>query len=322
MKAGLMIPPQTRLERLVPLARRAEELGYAFLACGEHVFFHVPATNAFVALAAAAGVTSRIRLLSAVTLLPTYPAALAAKMAATLDGISNGRFELGVGVGGEFPAELRACGIDPAERGQRTDEALEVMTRLLAGETVNYTGRFACLDNVRLDPPAVQQRRPPVWVGGRRPASLRRAARFADVWLPYMVTPEQLADGLATVRAQAARHGGPPVRGALFCWAGVGMDGRAARRVALDTLSKIYQQDFTPLARRYVPTGTPAEVTTRLQEYAEAGAETVLFAPACPEDELDRTAEVFAREVVPALTDTCTCAPTPPDWRPNPHADR
>ena len=81
-------------------ARHAERLGFDLAAAGEHVFFHGPVGNAFVTLAAAAAVTERIRLLSAVTLLPVYPMVLAAKMAATLDLVSHGRFELGVGVGG------------------------------------------------------------------------------------------------------------------------------------------------------------------------------------------------------------------------------
>ncbi|WP_060573831.1 MULTISPECIES: LLM class flavin-dependent oxidoreductase [unclassified Pseudonocardia] len=301
MRFGLMIPPQVTLDQVVPLAVRAEELGYDLLACGEHVFFHGPVPNAFVALSAAAGATSRIRLLSAVTLLPTYPAALAAKMAATLDGISGGRFSLGVGVGGENPAELRACGVDPAERGARTDEALEVMTRLFAGERVTHDGRFARFDDVALDP-APARGRIPLWVGGRKPASFRRAARSADVWMPYMVTPEHVADGLATIREHpAAPPGRAPVRGAAFCWAAVGADGEAARRGAYDTLRGIYDQDFGRLSR-YVPAGTPAKVAGRLAEYGEAGAETVLFAPACSADDLDRNIVEFAREVVPALT--------------------
>lgn len=299
MRVGLMLPPQTPLDRLVPLARRAEDLGYDLLACGEHVFFHVPTANAFVALAAAAGATDRIRLLSAVTLLPTYPGALAAKMAATLDGVSGGRFELGVGVGGEYPQELRACGIDPAERGPRTDEALEVLARLVAGEELTWQGRFARYEGVRLDPcPPVPPR---VWVGGRQPSALRRAARSGDVWLPYMVTPERLAAGLDDVRSQAAALGRRAPEGAVFCWAHVGADGAAARRTAVETLGTIYRQDFGRLAGRYVPAGTPAEVTARLDEYGAAGAGTVLFAPACPDDELERAVELFAREVAPAL---------------------
>ncbi len=296
-----MIPPHMPLHRVLPRARRAEELGYDVVGCGEHVFFHAPTTNALVALAGIAGVTSRVRLLSAVTVLPVYPGALAAKMVATLDGISGGRFELGVGVGGEFPAELAACGVDPAERGPRTDEALEIMTRLFAGEEMHFAGRFARLDGLRLDPLPVQRPGPPVWVGGRKPASLRRAARFADVWLPYMVDPERFAAGLAEVRAQATGLGRPAPAGALFCWSNVGADGAAARREALDALAATYRQDFTPLADRYVPAGTPETVAARLREFAEAGVETVLFAPACPDDRLDAAVETFAREVAPAL---------------------
>jgi probable F420-dependent oxidoreductase len=303
VRVGLMVPPLFDVGRVVSLARRAEELGYDLLACGEHVFFHVPTPNAFVALAAAAGATSRIRLLSATTVLPVYPAPLAAKMAATLDGVSGGRFELGVGIGGEYPAELLACGVDPAERGARADESLELLVRLFAGERVHHDGRFWQVDGQLLDPLPVQRPRPPIWVGGRRAPAMRRTARFGDVWMPYMVAPEQLATSLEQVRAGAEAQGRPrdAVRGALFCWAGVGADGAAARRTALDVLGRIYQQDFAALADRYVPTGTPAQVATRLGEYAAAGAETVIFAPACPDDEVDRAAEMFIHEVAPAL---------------------
>jgi probable F420-dependent oxidoreductase len=303
MRIGLMVPPQLDPGRMVPLAQHAEKLGYDLLACGEHVFFHAPAPNAFVALAAAAGATSRIRMLSAATVLPAYPAPLAAKMAATLDGVSGGRFELGVGVGGEYPAELRACGIDPAERGARADESLELLVRLLAGDRVHHEGRFWQLDGQRLDPLPPQRPRPPIWVGGRRAPAIRRAGRFGDVWMPYMIGPDQLATSLERVRAEAVVHGraAGAVRGALFCWAGVGSDGPRAHRDAMEVLGRIYHQDFTSLAGRYVPTGTPAQVAARLNEYAAAGAETVIFAPACPDDELDRAAEMFIHDVAPAL---------------------
>jgi len=299
VRFGLMLPPQLDLARVVPLARRAEELGYDLVACGEHVFFHVPTPNAFVALAAAAGATSRIGLLSAATVLPVYPAPLAAKMAATLDGVSGGRFELGVGVGGEYPPELLACGVDPAGRGRRADESLALLTRLFAGERVHHDGEFWTLDGLALDP-LPQRPHLPIWVGGRRRAAIRRAGRFADVWMPYMVDPQRFGESLEQVRAEAVAAGRPAaaVRGALFCWAAVGA---GARRTALDTLSRIYRQDFGPLADRYVPTGTPEQVAARLREYVAAGAGTVLFAPAVPGDELERAAETFIDEVAPAL---------------------
>ena len=201
-------------------ARRAERLGFDLAAAGEHVFFHGPVASAFVTLAAAAAVTGRIRLLSAVTLLPVYPMVLAAKMAATLDLVSHGRFELGVGVGGEYPPEFAASGVPVAGRGARTDEALAVLVRLLSGERVTAEGQFGSLRDLRLDPPPVQRPRPPLWVGGRKMPAMRRAGRFADVWMPYMVSPESFARSLAGARdfARQAGRPGTSLAGALFIW--------------------------------------------------------------------------------------------------------
>jgi alkanesulfonate monooxygenase SsuD/methylene tetrahydromethanopterin reductase-like flavin-dependent oxidoreductase (luciferase family) len=119
MRAGLVLP---RDQREIPvMARWAEDRGFDQVACGEHVFFHGATANAFIALAAAAGATTHIRLLSALTILPMYPAALAAKLVATLDQVSKGRFDFGVGVCGEHPPEFNAVCVPVSERAQRTD---------------------------------------------------------------------------------------------------------------------------------------------------------------------------------------------------------
>ena len=121
------------------------------------------------------------------TLLPVYPMVLAAKMAATLDLVSHGRFELGVGVGGEYPPEFAASGVPAAGRGARADEALAVLVRLLSGERVTAEGQFGSLRDLRLDPPPVQRPRPPLWVGGRKMPAMRRAARRSCRPLPSAV---------------------------------------------------------------------------------------------------------------------------------------
>ncbi|MGE5289973.1 MAG: LLM class flavin-dependent oxidoreductase [Micromonosporaceae bacterium] len=303
MRVGLMLPPGGEQGEVTGLARTAEASGFDFLACGEHVFFHGPTASAFIALAAAAGATSSIRLLSALTVLPLYPVALAAKMIATLDGVSGGRFELGVGVGGEYPAEFEACGVPVTERGRRTDEALALLSRLLRGEPVHFAGRYTTVSGQRLQPATVQRPRPPIWIGGRREAAMRRAGRYGDVWLPYLVTPAQVASGLATARSAAADDGRQPLelRGAVFCWSAVGQDGNWARRTAADTVSGIYQQDLRPRADRYLLAGTPAEVAGRLAEYAAAGAGSVVFAPACPPADLKLMIATFASEVLPQV---------------------
>ena len=281
MRVGLMLAPEMDLADVVSRAEAAEAQGFDFLACGEHVFFHRPVPNAFVALAAAAGATRRIRLMSALTVLPIYPAPLAAKMVATLDGVSRGRFELGVGVGGEYPQEFEACGIPLSERGRRTDEALAVLEQLFTGEPVDFDGTYTTLRGAVLQPTPVQRpRRRSGSADARRPLSGARA-QFGDGWLPYLVSPEQVAAGLSRTRTMAADLGRAPeeIRGGVFCWGAVGADGRRARRVVLDTLGSLYQQDFTGHADRYLVAGTPAEVTSRLKEYDEAGAETVCSHP-------------------------------------------
>jgi probable F420-dependent oxidoreductase len=285
-------------------ARWAEQIGFDQLACGEHLFFHGPTGNAFITLAAAAGATERIRLLSSLTIVPVYPTAILAKLVASLDQVSNGRFDLGVGVGGEYPPEFVAAGVPVGERGARTDEALRVLAPLLAGETVTHHGRFFDIPGLALQPPAVQRPGPPVWVGGRKPAAIRRAARFGDVWLPYMYTPRQLATSLAEVNAAAVDYGRPAgaVRGAVYCWGAVHRSARHARQRAIDVVSEVYQQDFEPLADRYLLHGDPDAVLRRLREYFEAGARDVVFSAAASSPaERAEMLELFAAEVLPEV---------------------
>ena len=82
------------------------------------------------------------------------------------------------------------------------------MRRLWGGGPVDFAGRFTTVPGLTLDPGPVQAGGPPIWLGGRRPAAIRRAGRFADVWMPYMYSPEQLASSLAEARATAG-GGGP-----------------------------------------------------------------------------------------------------------------
>ncbi|MCU1679551.1 MAG: family F420-dependent class oxidoreductase [Amycolatopsis sp.] len=284
-------------------ARAAEALGFDYLGCGEHLFFHGPTANAFVQLAAAAGATSHIRLVSSITLLPLYNAPLAAKLAATLDRVSGGRFELGVGAGGEYPPEFEAAGVDPATRFRRLDESLRVLRSLFTGNRVSFEGEFTTFHDVALEPAPTQSGGPPIWLGGRKGGAIRRAGRLADVWMPYLVEPERLHKTLQEVRAVAADAGRAPnrVSGAVFAWTCVDEDGARARRVGVETVSSTYNQDFTGLADRYLVLGTPDQVADRLQEYADSGADRVLIQLACPPAERERVVETFAREVLPRL---------------------
>jgi alkanesulfonate monooxygenase SsuD/methylene tetrahydromethanopterin reductase-like flavin-dependent oxidoreductase (luciferase family) len=141
-----------------------------------------------------------------------------------------------------------------------------------------------------------------VWVAGRKEAATRRAARYGDVWIPYMVTPELLADGLERLRREAAAIGrAEPVAGALFAWLAVDRDGDAARRTVVEAASAAYGQDFSRLAARYLVAGTPAEVRRRLDEFRAAGAGAAIVQLAAPPDGRDRALRLLAEEVVPSF---------------------
>ena len=278
-------------------ARRYEALGFDYVSCGEHVSTHLPMANGLVSLSVAAGATTRIRLLSAITLVPLYPPVLLAKMGAALDVASNGRFTLGVGVGGEFPAEFEACGVPVNQRGARTDEALEILSRLWTGDRVSYDGRFTRFRDIAIQPAPTRRPRPPIWVSGRSEAAMRRAARHGEAWMPYLFTPDMVAESTARVRAMAAR----PVLSALLVYFCVDSDRGAARATVIEALSRQYRQDFSHLVDRYALAGTPDEVIAQARRFTDAGVRTMIAASACPSGHVDENHRLFAAEVLPAL---------------------
>ena len=288
---------------IAKLAKQIEDLGYDFLGCGEHVSFHGETANGLVSLSVAAGATERIRLMSAITLVPLYPAALLAKMGAALDVASNGRFTLGVGVGGEFPNEFEACGVPVKQRGSRTDDALEVITRTWTQTDVTYEGRYTTLKNFSLKPLPIQKPHPPIWVSGRTDAAMKRAAKYGDGWLPYMYTPEHLANSIEKIKAFGEEVGTDlsDFTFALYIFSAVHEDRETAVKYAAERLSKQYAQDFSQLVHKYALAGDPDTCKARLQEYIDAGASAVFVSSACPDDYIDTNLEMLANSVIPAF---------------------
>ncbi len=289
-----------RVQDVVEEAQTAEALGYDYVSMGEHVFFYGPTSNGLVTLAAAAGATKTIRLMSAITLVPLYPPPLLAKQIATLDAVSKGRFSLGVGVGGEFAAEFEACGVPVGERGERTNEALELIRRLMTEEKVTFAGRFTEVSGLTLYPRPVQQPHPPIWVSGRSEAAMRRCARYGTGWLPYMYTPERLAASVEAIAGFAEDEDrDAPVRPGLYIFFAVHEDRDLAVKMAVERLSLQYNQDFSKLAGKYALAGSPEDCVARLREYIDAGARTIILSSACPVEYLPSNERLLAERVLP-----------------------
>jgi probable F420-dependent oxidoreductase len=284
-------------------AKRAEALGYDYLLSGEHIMFYSPTGNNLVSLAAAAGATERIKLLSGIVLAPLYPPALLAKQASVLDVVSNGRFSLGVGVGGEFPKEFDAVGVPVGERGARTNEALEVIDKLLTETDVHFDGRFTTLDGVTIKPSTVQKPRIPFWVAGRKEVAMKRVARYGEGWLPYMYTPEMLADSMdkiASFTEEAGRDEGT-VQGGLFIFTCVNDDRQTALDLANEQLSRQYNQDFSKLVEKYTLAGSPEDCAARAKQYIDAGARAIMFSHGCPPAYAEENTTRIAETLLPLL---------------------
>jgi alkanesulfonate monooxygenase SsuD/methylene tetrahydromethanopterin reductase-like flavin-dependent oxidoreductase (luciferase family) len=220
-----------------------------------------------------------------------------------LDVVSDGRFSLGVGVGGEFPKEFEAIGVPVKERGARTDEALEVINRLLTEKDVHFDGRFTKLDGVTIAPRGLQTPRVPFWVAGRKEVAMRRAARHAEGWLPYMYTPEMLADSMEKIAGYTEQAGRPAgtVQGGLFVFTCVHEDQSIALKMANERLSQQYNQDFSKMVAKYTLSGSPQACVDRLREYIDAGARTIMFSAGCPPEYVEENTRLIAEGILPAF---------------------
>jgi len=284
-------------------ARTAERLGFDYLVTGEHISFHVGVANNMVSLAVAAGATDRIKLMSGIVLVPLYPPALLAKQVAMLDVVSGGRFHFGVGVGGEFPREFDAVGVPVQERGARTNEALEVIDLLLTTKNASFEGRFTSLEDITIAPGPVQKPRPPIWVAGRKDVAMRRVARHGDGWLPYMYTPKMLAESVDKIAGFCADEGraSDSVTPGLYVFTCVHENRERALELANEQLSRQYNQDFSELVSKYTISGSPVDCIEQIHAYQQAGAETVVFAHACPPDYAETNAALIAETLLPAF---------------------
>jgi len=183
---------------MVEVARTAEDLGYHSVWTFQRLAYPAdPASSAqpgqwpsvyrsvhdpLVTLAFLAAHTSRVRLGVAVVNMPWYSPLLLAKMATTLDAVSDGRLDLGLGLGWASE-EYAATGAPSTDRGPRAEEFVQALTAIWTQDQVDVAGRYHELHGVRVDPKPVQRPHPPVLLGGGADAALRRAGRLSDGWI-------------------------------------------------------------------------------------------------------------------------------------------
>lgn len=181
--------PNTPWDVLIKCFKRIEELGFDVTGTGDHfVDWSNPQSPWFehwTLLAAVAAETTRIRILSGVTQIPFRNPALLARQALTVDHISNGRLELGLGTGILIDPSYEMMGIPnwcSGERVARFKEYVEIVEQLLSKEVTTYTGRYYRVDKAVMNPRPVQKPRPPITIAAWGSTMMRHAARYADTW--------------------------------------------------------------------------------------------------------------------------------------------
>jgi len=298
VRCGVVVAGQTR-DAALAQARRADAAGFDSLWVGDHIAFHVPILESLSLLSFLAAATERATLGTAVYLLPLRHPVLAAKTAATVDLLSGGRLVFGVGVGGEFPPEFEASAVPVSERGARLDEAIPLVRRLWSEDAVKHDGRFHRFGPVTLAPKPVQPGGPPIWIGGRAPAAMRRAGRLGDGYVSTMTSAERYRSNLEAI-AGAAREAGRRIERfatAAFLFTVIGpREASVARAAAL--LGTIYRRDFREAAPRYALCGEPADVLAQMRVFRDAGVRHFILAPLMDPMELT---ERVAAEILPEL---------------------
>ena len=239
------MPPDRALIR--DWAQAAESFGYDYIEVSDHVLgadraalpdfkgnydlndsFH----ETFVTLSFIAAVTEKVALSTGVLILPQRQAALVAKQAAQVDILCGGRLRLGVGVGWN-PLEYEALGQDWKTRGRREAEQIELMNRLWTERAVSFEGEFHRYDHSGLNPLPIQ--RPiPIWLGGASDATLRRAAKYAQGWIPLSNPDEETRGRIATLHRYLREEGRDANAFGIECWIRIKNGGPDEWRTAVD----------------------------------------------------------------------------------------
>lgn len=300
-------------------AQRAEELGFDSVWLSDHLFWDlakyggVPdrqaAMECFTTLAALAAVTDRVRIGSLVVCNDLRAPTLVAKMAATLDVLSRGRVEIGLGAGWYEP-EFQAAGLPFPSAGTRVErlaEAVQIVTGMLASDSFSFAGRHYTVSEAWNLPRAVQTPRPPVWVGGKGDRVVRIAARYADGYnTVWAWTPDAYGKRIAVLEKAARASGRDPaaIRKSvgLYCLPGADSNELLSRwkRYVAGTPGVASDEDFEHW-RADKLSGGADDMLARIDAFRAHGVEEVILCfGLVPYQIADAEAvEWFAREVFP-----------------------
>ncbi|MBO0885933.1 MAG: LLM class flavin-dependent oxidoreductase [Acidimicrobiales bacterium] len=301
MRFGISIPQSVADGDFDPASfraylSRAEELGFEGAWTTEQVLGAGPRLGPIEAMTYAAACSERLRVGCAVFVTPLHSPVHLAKSLSTLDQLSRGRLDVGVGTGGQH-RPFEAFGVDPATFVARFTEGLRVMKACWTEPRIDVEGRFFRLSGAAMEPKPFQKPHPPIWFGGSHPTALRRAVRHGDAFMGAgSTTTSAFAEQVKVVRAELEERsrGSFPIAKRVY----IAVDddpARAHRRISA-ALEGLYGggRDLSPVA----VSGTAEDCIKGLRQVIDAGAEMILLNPL---DDERAQMERLAAEVMPHL---------------------
>jgi probable F420-dependent oxidoreductase len=270
---GVQLPEverDVRWPEVVSMARAAEEVGFESIWLGDHLLYRNDGRpergpwDAWTTLAALAASTERVRLGPLVACGAFHPAGIIARMAASIDEVSRGRFVLGIGAGWN-ETEFRAFGVPFEERASRFEETFTIVRRLLAGERVTFVGRFARVEEAVLLPEPA--RRVPMMIGSTGDRVLRAALPHVDAWNTWYTAYGNTPEGFAVLNDRVTRLAGEVGR----------LESEIARSAcALVVLDR--DAGERPIDEGLVPIeGPPERIAEAVRALAETGADEIIL---------------------------------------------
>ncbi len=291
MLFGITLPhygPTANWDSIQRAAVQADRLGYASIWVTDHILVPKENLNPYgnifepvVTVALIAHLAPRAALGFSILVMPIRNPVLMAKQIASIDVATNGRVILGVGVGWNAK-EFASLGHDFHNRGKRLDEDILLLRTLWSNNQVTFDGKYTRITDGYSSPVPVNKTIP-IWVGGNREPSWRRAAKFGDGWQATGPSPAEIAEGARRIRQFGASR---PIT--------------LSARLSIDFNPNI-SPEYTYLGnKRYRLTGTPDYIRARLREYADAGVQHIVLT--FPWDNLDvglSQMERFVRDLMP-----------------------
>ncbi len=309
IKFGVLLPTREAVmsgradpSLLYRLAERAEELGFDSVWVGDSLTAR-PRIDALTTLAAVGARTKRVRLGTAIYLAALRHPLLLAYQLASLDWMTGGRIDFGIGFGKRSEPsqehEFAILGLDQASRMSRSEEAVHVMQRLWRENDVAYYGAFTRFEHVTIEPKPAQTGGVPVWLASNDvEAGLRRVGRMGDGWMNNIKSPEVYRLCWDKVRAYAADAGRDPDSIQPACYFTLAAGGRDAIIEGQNFLARYYNRSYDDIAKAMLcVTGSWDEVIDRLEVYRQAGARTVVLRFAADDQlrHLENCADAFKR---------------------------